>query len=110
MSENTKKLSETHTPLGTNPLWGTKGEHLPDYQENVAHAIMGKNPDLSESEAIAIARSQIDKWQTSTHPEVMAAAKADHAAWEHLKAKHAPKDTTDHGFAGGGESDSTTND
>jgi hypothetical protein len=89
LSENTKKLSETHTPLGTHPLWNTKGEHLPDYQENVAHAIMMKHPELSESAAIAIARASIDKWQGSTHPEVMKAAKADHEAWEHLKAKHA---------------------
>jgi hypothetical protein len=88
MSENTEKLSTTHTPLGTHPLWNTKGEHLPDYQENVAAAILKKHPELGESAAIAIARASIDKWQNSTHPEVMKAAKADHAAWDHLKEKH----------------------
>lgn len=85
-AEHTERLSHTHTPLGMHGLWGVAHDHLPDYQENVAKAIMARGVD--ESEAIAIARSRIDAWQHSTNPAVMKASRADHAAWTHLKAKH----------------------
>jgi hypothetical protein len=95
-SAETAALSETHHPLGTHGLWGSKTEQLPAYIQNVAHALIRDGHD--ESSAIAIAVGTMKRWAAGggkVTPEVRAAAIKALAEWERLKAEHAGKGAGD---------------
>ena len=90
-AEHTKRLAVTHTPLGTHGLWGSKDEHLPDYIENIAAAMIRKGYD--ESKAIAIAIADAEKLADPDdprhiRPEVQGAAQGAVAELKHLQAEH----------------------
>jgi hypothetical protein len=94
-SAKTPELSSTHSPLGTQGLWHTPSKKIPDkqqlpaYHQNIAHALMRSG--MSESAAIATAINATRRWASGkgkVHPEVVAAARAALAEWEHLKATH----------------------
>lgn len=99
-SERTPVLSTTHNPLGTHSLWRTPDRHtrtaqsLPDYIENVAHAL--EREGRGESEAIALAIASVKAWaaghafggKVRVTPEVQAAAQRAVAEWSRLKASH----------------------
>lgn len=97
----TPELSTTHRPLGPHGLWHTPSknhpdkEALPDYIENIAHALMRNGHD--EETAIRMAIAAVKRWASGggkgkwnrVHPEVRAAAAKAVAEWEKLRAEHA---------------------
>lgn len=99
-SARTPMLSTTHNPLGPHSLWHTPDRHvghaqsLPDYIENVAHAL--ERDGHSESSAIALAIAAVRAWsqghafggRVKVTAEVRAAASAALAEWERLKESH----------------------
>jgi len=99
-SARTPMLSTTHNPLGPHSLWHTPDKHtaerqsLPDYVENVAHAL--EREGHSESEAVALAIASVKAWaagrafggKVHVTPEVQQAAQHAVSEWERLKASH----------------------
>lgn len=89
--DHTEWLATTHTPLGPHPLWNRTHpvEHLPDYVENIAAAIMRRG--ISEEHAIPMAIAAVEKWKKSDaqhiRPEVREAARKADQEWEGLKAE-----------------------
>ncbi len=99
-SPKTPSLEATPNPLGPNGLWNTPDKHspvkqkLPNYIENIAHALLRDGMD--ESQAIATAINAVKRWARGdlgearghVHPEVRAAAQRALAEWEKLKESH----------------------
>ncbi len=100
-SEQTPMLAATHNPLGPHGLWRTPSkkhpekESLPNYVENIAHALL--RAGHSEQEAIAMAIAAIKRWSTGrgafghkgkVRPEVQQAASAALKEWSRLKEEH----------------------
>src|ERR1700760_2282370 len=96
MSKDTARLESTPQPLGPNDLWHTPGQKLPNYIEQIAHALMRNG--MGESQAIATAINAVKRWadggsawgnhDTSTTPEVRAASQRALSEWEKLKRTH----------------------
>ena len=99
-SAETPELSTTHNPLGPHGLWHTpsrkvpRKQSLPDYIENVAHAL--ERAGHSESDAVALAVQAVKDWaaghafggKVKVTPTVRAAAARAVAEWEALRASH----------------------
>lgn len=94
-SKDTPRLASTPNPLGPNGLWNTPDKHspakqkLPNYIENIAHALMRDGMD--ESRAIATAISAVKRWASGgghVRPEVREAAQSAVSEWERLKESH----------------------
>ncbi len=99
-SARTPMLSTTHNPLGPHSLWHTPDRHtrtaqsLPDYIENVAHAL--ERDGHSESDSIRLAIAAVRAWseghafggKVTVTPQVQAAAREAVRQWERLKASH----------------------
>lgn len=92
MSTKTPALAVTPHPLGKpgGPgLFRIKGESLPPYVENIAHALMDKR-GLTKSRAIEMALGVVERWKDGggkVSPEVRAAAAKAWAAWLASRAK-----------------------
>lgn len=107
--QHTKRLATTHTPLGSHPLWNRPAphDHLPDYVENVASALM--KGGMGESQAVATALSEMHKWahpaaDAKVRPEVTSAALSAEHEWKLLKdpKKTLSNDSREHSSTFGG--------
>lgn len=85
MADGNAKISHTHSLENAPAPWDAAEHHEPDHSDDG----LSKNPNVLKS-----------PWLHSGHPDVVAAAQADHEAWLHLKTQHAklrhPGDRADH--------------
>jgi 8-oxo-dGTP pyrophosphatase MutT (NUDIX family) len=97
----TPMLAATHNPLGPHGLWHTPSkkvpvaQSLPDYVENIAHALIRGGMD--EHEAIAMAVAAVKRWAQGNlewgpyrhvTPEVIRASQEAVRQWYALRASH----------------------
>jgi len=101
-SAETPRLEATPHQLGPHGLWHTPSkkvpvkQKLPNYIENIAHALM-RDQGMDESKAIAMAIAAVKRWAAGdlkwgprrhVHPEVIAASRRALEEWEKLKESH----------------------
>ena len=101
-SAETPRLEATPHQLGPHGLWHTPSKRvptkqkLPNYIENIAHALM-RDQGMGESQAIATAINATKRWAAGNldwgprrhvHPEVIAASRRALEEWEKLKESH----------------------
>lgn len=101
-SAETPRLEATPHKLGPHGLWHTPSkkiptaQKLPNYIENIAHALM-RDQGMGESQAIATAINAVKRWakgdlkwgpRRHVHPEVIAASRRALEEWERLKESH----------------------
>jgi len=100
-SAETPIVSTVHHPLGSQGLWHTPSEKVPEMQQlpayfqNTARALM-RDQGMGEQQAIATAVNAVKEWasgrafggKVKVTPQVRRAAKRALREWEDLKASH----------------------